>query len=94
MRKAVGAKRSDILLQFWLNRHFWLSWRVLGLGFAYMLCLIIEVPLVFRCGSRSAIFARILHPVEWNDFRNLPGIQGVKAEPIVALARDKRDCDD
>jgi putative ABC transport system permease protein len=91
MRKAVGAKRSDILLQFLIESALLATLGgVVGLGFAYLLCLIIEATVGFP--MRITIGYILLAILTSGGVGMISGIypayRASKLSPIVALARE------
>ena len=91
MRKAVGAKRGDILLQFLIESALLATiGGILGLGFAYILCLIIEGTVGFP--MRITLFYVLLAILTSGGVGMVSGIypayRASKLSPIVALARE------
>jgi putative ABC transport system permease protein len=91
MRKAVGAKRSDILLQFLIESALLATLGgVFGLGFAFILCLIIESTVGFP--MRITIGYVLLAIFTSGGVGMISGIypayRASKLSPIVALARE------
>lgn len=91
MRKAVGAKRSDILLQFLIESALLATLGgVFGLGFAYILCLIIEATVGFP--MRITVGYILLAIFTSGGVGMVSGIypayRASKLSPIVALARE------
>jgi putative ABC transport system permease protein len=91
MRKAVGARRSDILLQFLIESALLATMGgVVGLGFAYVLCAIIEATVGFP--MRITISYVLLAIVTSGGVGMISGIypayRASKLSPIVALARE------
>ena len=91
MRKAVGAKRSDILLQFLVESALLATvGGMLGLGLSYMLCAIIESTVGFP--MRITIGYVALAILTSGGVGMISGIypayKASKLSPIVALARE------
>lgn len=91
MRKAVGAKRSDILLQFLVESALLASLGgLLGLGLSYILCSIIESTVGFP--MRITLGYVLLAIVTSGGVGMISGIypayRASKLSPIVALARE------
>ena len=91
MRKAVGAKRSDILLQFLIESALLATLGgVFGLGFAYLLCTIIENTVGFP--MRITIGYVLLAILTSGGVGMISGIypayRASKLSPIAALARE------
>jgi putative ABC transport system permease protein len=91
MRKAVGAKRSDILLQFLVESALLASLGgMLGLGLSYILCTIIESSVGFP--MRITIGYVLLAILTSGGVGMISGIypayRASKLSPIVALARE------
>jgi putative ABC transport system permease protein len=90
-RKAVGAKRSDILLQFLVESALLATiGGLLGLGLAKILCMIIESTVGFP--MRITLFYVVLSIVTSGGVGMISGIypayRASKLSPIVALARE------
>jgi putative ABC transport system permease protein len=91
MRKAVGAKRSDILLQFLIESALLATMGgVLGLGLAYVLCAIVEGTVGFP--MRITVGYVLLAIFTSGGVGMISGIypayRASKLSPIVALARE------
>jgi putative ABC transport system permease protein len=90
-RKAVGAKRSDILLQFLIESALLATMGgVLGLGLAYVLCFIIESTVGFPMRITLAyVLLAILTSGGVGMISGIyPAYRASKLSPIVALARE------
>jgi putative ABC transport system permease protein len=91
MRKAVGAKRSDILMQFLIESALLATMGgVLGLGLAYILCLIIEGTVGFPMRiTLGYVLLAILTSGGVGMISGIyPAYRASKLSPIVALARE------
>ncbi|MBN1568107.1 MAG: ABC transporter permease [Acidobacteria bacterium] len=91
MRKAVGARRSDILLQFLIESALLATLGgVLGLGFAYILCAIIESTVGFPMQiTASYVLLAILTSGGVGMVSGIyPAYRASKLSPIAALARE------
>jgi putative ABC transport system permease protein len=91
MRKAVGARRIDILLQFLIESALLATLGgVLGLGLAYILCAIVEMAVGFP--MRITIGYVLLAILTSGGVGMISGIypayRASKLSPIVALARE------
>jgi putative ABC transport system permease protein len=91
MRKAVGAKRSDILLQFLVESALLATLGgLLGLGLAKILCIIIESAVGFP--MRITLFYVLLSIITSCGVGMISGIypayRASKLSPIVALMRE------
>jgi putative ABC transport system permease protein len=90
-RKAVGAKRSDILLQFLIESALLATiGGILGLGFAYILCAIIEGTVGFpmRITLGYVLLAIFTSGCVGIISGIYPAYRASKLSPIVALARE------
>jgi putative ABC transport system permease protein len=90
-RKAVGARRSDILLQFLVESALLATMGgVLGLGLAYLLCAIIESTVGFPMKITTGyILLAILTSGGVGMVSGIyPAYRASKLSPIVALARE------
>lgn len=91
MRKAVGAKRSDILLQFLIESALLATLGgVFGLGFAYLLCEIIEKAVGFPMKiTLGYVLLAIFTSGGVGMISGIyPAYRASKLSPIVALARE------
>ena len=91
MRKAVGAKRSDILLQFLVESALLATLGgIFGLGFAYILCEIIERTVGFPMQiTLGYILLAILTSGGVGMISGIyPAYRASKLSPIAALARE------
>jgi putative ABC transport system permease protein len=91
MRKAVGAKRSDILMQFLIESALLSTLGgVLGLGLAYLLCVIIEGTVGFpmRITLGYVLLAIFTSGGVGMISGIYPAYRASKLSPIVALARE------
>jgi len=91
MRKAVGAKRSDILLQFLVESALLASLGgLLGLGLSYILCSIIESTVGFPMQiTIGYVLLAILTSGGVGMISGIyPAYRASKLSPIVALARE------
>ena len=91
MRKAVGAKRSDILLQFLIESALLATLGgVLGLGLAYVLCAIIESTVGFPMQITTGyVLLAILTSGGVGMISGIyPAYRASKLSPIAALARE------
>ncbi|MBP1609880.1 MAG: ABC-type antimicrobial peptide transport system, permease component, partial [Acidobacteria bacterium] len=91
MRKAVGAKRSDILLQFLIESALLATLGgVFGLGFAYLLCTIIENTVGFPMKiTIGYVLLAILTSGGVGMISGIyPAYRASKLSPIAALARE------
>jgi putative ABC transport system permease protein len=90
-RKAVGAKRSDILMQFLIESALLATiGGVLGLGLAYLLCIIIESTVGFPMRiTLGYVLLAILTSGGVGIISGIyPAYRASKLSPIVALARE------
>jgi putative ABC transport system permease protein len=90
-RKAVGAKRSDILLQFLVESALLATMGgVLGLALAYLLCFIIEATVGFpmRITAGYVLLAILTSGGVGMVSGIYPAYRASKLSPIVALARE------
>jgi putative ABC transport system permease protein len=90
-RKAVGAKRSDILLQFLIESALLATMGgMLGLGLAYVLCAIIESTVGFPMRiTLTYVLLAILTSGGVGMISGIyPAYRAAKLSPIVALARE------
>jgi putative ABC transport system permease protein len=90
-RKAVGAKRSDILMQFLIESALLATiGGVLGLGLAYILCIIIESTVGFPMRiTLGYVLLAILTSGGVGMISGIyPAYRASKLSPIVALARE------
>jgi putative ABC transport system permease protein len=90
-RKAVGARRSDILLQFLVESALLATLGgLLGLGLAYILCAIIESTVGFpmRITATYVLLAILTSGGVGMVSGIYPAYRASKLSPIVALARE------
>jgi putative ABC transport system permease protein len=91
MRKAVGAKRSDILMQFLIESSLLATiGGALGLGLAYILCIIVESTVGFPMRiTLGYVLLAILTSGGVGIISGIyPAYRASKLSPIVALARE------
>lgn len=91
MRKAVGAKRSDILLQFLIESALLATLGgIFGLGFAYILCIIIEKAVDFPMQiTLGYVLLAILTSGGVGMISGIyPAYRASKLSPIAALSRE------